>query len=292
MHTRPPSVESSTSSTLSTPTSSRSESPVALGAYHRPSHHRRHASQPNSTPLSSSYPNKSILTRSPSISTRASSQTANKSVKFAAAPVVHYASTAHWDFDRHGPMEDDGSSSHHLVDEMNVDDSFDEYRAHVRRNPVKVLDMARFREIQATPERKPKRKEPFKRLTNVSKKTALPTTSTDTLSLPQAELSRPAISMPYQLGSVATSQSASQSTTSLRSTRSISSSKTKRGQHSASISGFPSLRPVPSVESFRSSKSTTAKSVRSMTTSLKSSASTRGFRAWINKTLGWADGMV
>ncbi|KAJ3501793.1 hypothetical protein NMY22_g18805 [Coprinellus aureogranulatus] len=108
---RSPSISSTSSSTLSSATSSsHPDTPVSVhpdpfGAFVNKPHkgcHRRHISAPTNSrdyrlaPLSTS-PNKSILTRSSSISTKDSAITpSNKSVKFVEVPTVHYSSAGYW----------------------------------------------------------------------------------------------------------------------------------------------------------------------------------------------------
>ncbi|TEB39103.1 hypothetical protein FA13DRAFT_1785365 [Coprinellus micaceus] len=124
----------SSAASSSHPNTPISAHPDPFGALSTKPHHRRHISAPASprdyrlAPLSTSCPNKSILTRSSSISTKDSATTpCNKSVKFAEIPTVHYSSSGagFWgDIDGAGkrPSADGDMGMAVDVDSMDMDD--------------------------------------------------------------------------------------------------------------------------------------------------------------------------
>ncbi|CAA7259995.1 unnamed protein product [Cyclocybe aegerita] len=294
MFARPPSISSTLSSvsTSNSPASSRSESPVTpvsispspYGRYRRQNlYHRRHRPQLESesslAPLSSSCPpSKSILTRTASVSTKASSHTVNKSVKFAAIPIVHYASTGYWDLET---VDRDASNMGINVDEMDMGDPFASCHSRLdAEERIERLEIAKLRELQCatpTPEREREKNKGLKRLMSLSRKPGTPTGPTINIASV-----RPVISTPYALGAYPTLASM-QSTTSLQTTRNTRGDSDGAGPGgSAPVlnpRGVP-LRSAPSYESFRSAKSSAARSVRSMG-SVKSTASTKGLRGWL-----------
>jgi len=326
---RPPSTSSTLSSvSLShSPASSRSESPVTpvslsfspdnsrhrRQSSHQYRRHRTHHDRDSKLPLSSSCPpSKSILTRTSSVSTKDSSHTVNKSVKFAAIPIVHYASTGYWDLETVDATADVHSGTMGInVESMDMDDPFANYRSrdlsadseeseslyHEQGSRLGSLDMARLRELQCTtptPEREKEKAKGLKRLMSLSRKpvstTGTTTTSVVTTSHKSSSHSatsstrgRPIISTPYALGAYPTH--AGVSTISLH-----SSHQSGRGVAPDLIpeEPLPRIRTAPSTESFRSAKSAAARSVRSMG-SVKSNSSTRGFRTWIGRTMGWME---
>lgn len=160
IYARRPSV-SSTLESGSTPSSSRSDSPIKpLSGYgtgrrrsyelprHR-HHHRRHPHFDTLSPFpTQTSPSKSILSRTASVSTKASSQTANtstsKSVKFATvSTTVHYPIIRgnSYNYLRHFDMESldpDSKSVDINIDGMDLDDDpFANYRS---RDAVVVVD--------------------------------------------------------------------------------------------------------------------------------------------------------
>ena len=162
VHTRRPSV-SSTLESASTPSSSRSGSPVkpsisaAYGtgrrrSYELPRH--RHRRYPYSDTISSlptrTSPSKSILSRTASSSTKASSTNtnnyANKSVKFATVPTtVHYPSFRGNDYDYYqhldmDSLDPDNKSVDINIDAMDLDDDPDPF-ANYRSREVSVDDI-------------------------------------------------------------------------------------------------------------------------------------------------------
>lgn len=356
---RPSSVSSTISNTpvssnSPSPASSRSESPItpislSCSPYgpdehnlarrrrtsHRSSNYRRHratASVEGESSVSSSCPppSKSILTRTASVSTKDSSHTVNKTVKFAAAPTVHYASSGYWDVE--AVDEFDHTSMGINVESMDLDDDpFANYgsRHHLnteyKLNPpptfVHRLDPAKVRERQSltpTPEREREKASSLKRLVSINRRPSatarayLPPTKPSFGSPPPSPSpsrsstasNRPQISIPYALG--AHPHPAMRSTTSLRVAGQHSRSHSRRNAGSPSGSEFYNdasmsdlshhvrggsvpLRSAPSMESFRSSKSAAARSVRSLSGSVKSTASVRGLRAWFERTLGWTE---
>jgi hypothetical protein len=169
------------------------------------------------------------------------------------------------------------------IDAMDVDDSYLECRTHV---PVPkdfsgMLDVAKLRESQCatpTPERENARTQGLKRLLSLTKKpSAMTTTSTSVATVYRSQLSpRPVISIPYALGTHPTSA--------LQSDASLPYSASGASDSAPDFVGI--LRSAQSLESFRSSKTSANRSVRSMG-SFKSSVSTRGLRAWLRRTTGW-----
>jgi len=306
MTARPPSL-SSTLSTVSnspSPSSSRSESPVtpvSMSSYggvvgnryrRQNPYHRRHRTQSDidSNFLSSSCPpSKSILTRESSVSTKESSHTINKSVKFAAAPVVHYASTGYWDVNTIEGLgvEDNGMGIN--IDSMEVDDSSSYWGKD-------ITTLTQLREMQCTtptPERE--KAKTLRRLMTLSSKKSQSATSTSdetntrtSHKLQQGPASpRPVISAPYPLGNYPSQ--AMQSTISLRATSQRSRSSDAAGSTSDfSIRSSLPIRTAPSCESFRSSKSIATRSVRSLG-SMKSTTNSGGIRAWLGRTMGWVE---
>ena len=283
---RPPSISSSSSISTSTSRSSSPKSPVTPSSSiytktSQPLPYRRHPENDSTLPPLSSPcpPSKSILTRTSSISTKESSFTGNKSVKFAAVPVVHYATASYWDLDNFDKEETTMGIN---IDAMDVDDSYHEYRTHV---PVPkdfsgMLDIAKLRESQCatpTPERENAKTKGLKRLLSLTKPSAMTTTSTSVATVYRSQLSpRPVISIPYALGTHPTSA--------LQSDASLPYSASGASDSAPDLVGI--LRSAQSLESFRSFKTSANRSVRSMG-SLKSSLSTRGLRAWLTRTTGW-----
>ena len=283
---RPPSISSSSSS-ISTSTS-RSSSPrtpatPSSSIYtktRRPLPYRRHPEIDSTLPsLSSSCPpSKSILTRTSSVSTKESSFNGNKSVKFAAVPVVHYATASYWDLDN---FDKEGTTMGINIDAMDADDSYYECRTHVSSG---MLDIAKLRESECatpTPERENAKTKGLKRLLSLTKRpSAMTTTSTSVATVYRSQLSpRPVISIPYALGT--------QPTSALQSDASLPYSAVSAADSAPDLVGI--LRSAQSLESFRSTKSSTTRSVRSMG-SFKNSLSSRGLRAWLRRTTGWTWG--
>ena len=279
---RPPSISSSSSVSTSTSRSSSPRSPATPSSSiytktRRPLPYRRHPENDSTLPplSSSSPPSKSILTRTSSILTKESSLTGNKSVKFAAVPVVHYATASYWDLDNFDKEETTMGIN---IDAMDVDDSYHAFRTHV---PVPkdfsgMLDIAKLRESQCatpTPERENAKTKGLKRLLSLTKKpSAVTTTSTSVATVYRSQLSpRPVISIPYALGTHPTS-AALQSDASL--------------PYSASDSAPDLVGILRSAQSLESFKSSANRSVRSMG-SFKSSLSTRGLKIWLRRTTGW-----
>ncbi|KAF8807661.1 hypothetical protein BYT27DRAFT_7211375 [Phlegmacium glaucopus] len=293
MSVRPPSVSSSSSISTSTSRSSSPRTPASQSSslYAKPRQPLPYRQNPEndstSCPLSSSCPpSKSILTRTSSISTKDSTFTGNKSVKFAAVPVVHYATASYWDLENFDKEETMMGIN---VDAMDVDDSYNEYHTHVvpRKDSSGMLDIAKLRESQCTtptPEREKAKTKGLKRLMSLTRKPVATTaTSTSVATLYRSPSSpRPTISMPFPLGTHPTSA--------LQSNPSLPYSTASAGGSAPDLmDGILQLRSVPSLESFRSSKSSAARSVRSMG-SIKSTSSTRGLRAWLSRATGWTWG--
>ncbi|KAF8973803.1 hypothetical protein BDZ97DRAFT_1912261 [Flammula alnicola] len=323
MSARPPSVSSTLSSISSSPSpspsSSRSESPVTPvsvssspygrhtvdSAIHRRrmSYHRRHRTSPTETDslISSSCPppSKSILTRTASVSTKDSSHTINKSVKFAAVPIVHYASTGYWDMQT---LDGDDSTMGINVDSMDIDE--DPFATTITANTTLL------RELQATPtpEREREKAKGLKKLMSLTRK-PVPTVGTNTSVAtavkpssvtspppsppPKSTSSRPVISTPYALGSHPAQSTVSLRASSQRSRKPSGNSITSNGAAGSVpdlhlLQEKAGLRSAPSMESFRSSKSAGARSVRSLG-SLKSTSSARGLRAWFGRAMGWTE---
>jgi hypothetical protein len=337
MSARPPSVSSTLSSVSSSPSpsSSRSESPVTpastssspygKGGVHRRStpYYRRHRTSPTAESdwlMSSSCPppSKSILTRTASVSTKDSNHTTNKSVKFAAVPIIHYASTGYWDVE----MREEEDSMGINVDTMDLDDDpFANYQSHYysQEKEVRTLDLAKVRELrdrQTTPTPERERAKGLKRLMSLTRKPE-PTIGTSTSvatavkpspitpssppssfmsKLASTSTTRPVISTPYALGSYPT-----QSTVSLRAAAAAARPRPKPySTHSSTVDSAAGsapdlrlpekagLRTAPSMESVRSSKSAAARSVRSLG-SVKSTSSIGALRAWFGRTIGWTE---
>ena len=287
---RPPSISSSSSISTSTSRSSSPRTPATPSSSiytktRRPLPYRRHPEIDSLPPLSSSCPpSKSILTRTSSVSTKESSFTGNKSVKFAAVPVVHYATASYWDLDNFDKEETMGINIDAM--DVDVDDSYHEYRTHVPlpRDSSGMLDITKLRESQCatpTPERENAKTKGLKRLLSLTKKPlAMTTTSTNVATVYRSRLSpRPVISIPYALGTHPTSA--------LQSDASLPYSAAGDADSAPDLVGV--LRSAQSLESFRSSKSSTTRSVRSMG-SFKSSLSTQGLKAWLRRTTGWTWG--
>ncbi|KAG2023177.1 hypothetical protein CC2G_000860 [Coprinopsis cinerea AmutBmut pab1-1] len=331
VRTRAPSIASTLSST-SSQSSSRPTTPVTPfdsvcginkpGHPHRFGHHRRHASNPvlppkglNSAPLSSSYPNKSILTRTSSISTKDSVTTANKSVKFVEVPTVHYASAGYWDVASVERMEVD--SPPHVddmgmdLDIMDIDSCRSRYRnsrAPYRRERTgpyagrgAVSRMTDF--IDELPDCETQDPEPdfaqsgalkrlmtFKRSSRASRgrKHASAYAQLSTSLPPTPSIPRPVISGPYALGSHPVSSSPAHSTTSLRSNMSRSSKASK------SFLSFSSVTPtsgitnsygtgVSSLENYRSARNPATRSVRSLGSVKSSSSTASGLKSWLSR---------
>ena len=171
------------------------------------------------------------------------------------------------------------------IDAIDVDDSYHACRTHIAapKDSSRMLDIAKLRESQCatpTPEREKAKRKGLKRLMSLAKKpSATTTTSTSVATAYRSPLSpRPVISMPYALGT--------HPTPALQSRASLSYSAS--GVAGAAAGSAPNLvdmlplRGAPSVESFRSYKS----SATSMG-SIKSSSSTRDLRAWLSRAVGW-----
>jgi len=287
MLARPPSISSSSSISTSTSRSSSPRTPASPSSSYtqtrRQLPYRLHPENDSTlSPLSSSCPpSKSILTRTSSISTKESSCTGNKSVKFAAVPVVHYATAGYWDLENFDKETMMGIN----IDAMDVDDdSYHALRTHIAApKDSRMLDIAKLRESQCatpTPEREKAKIKGLKRLMSLTRKpSATTTTSTSVATAYRSPLSpRPVISMPYALGTHPTSTLKSR----------VSLSYSTSGVAGAADGSAPDLvdmlplRSAPSVESFRSYKS----SATSMG-SIKSSSSTRDLRAWLSRAIGW-----
>ena len=288
---RPPSISSSSSISTSTSRSSSPRTPASPSSIYtkrrRPLSYRRHPENDSTLPpLSSSCPpSKSILTRTSSISTKESSFTSNKSVKFAAVPVVHYATASYWDLENFDKEETTMGIN---IDTMDVDDSYQGYRTHaaVPKDCSRMLDIAKLRESQCatpTPEREKAKTKGLKRFMSLTRK-PLATTATNTsmATVYRSQVSpRPIISMPYALGT--------HPTPALQSNTSLPYSVASATGSVPDLVGMLPLRSAPSCESFRSFKSSTTRSVRSMG-SLKSSSSIRGLRSWLSRATGWTWG--
>lgn len=152
------------------------------------------------------------------------------------------------------------------------------------------MDTARFRDLVCatpTPEREREKVRGLKRLMDMAKM-PIPIIGMNNATVHRSSPNKAIISAPYQLGAYP-SQLNNSSMTSLGS---LKKSGYRRPQPQSDISQqtrrTPSLRTAPSMESFRSGKSATARSVRSMG-SFRSSASSRGLRSWLTRTLGWTE---
>lgn len=283
MSVRPPSISSSSSistSTSSPPRTPVSNSPSPYTKTRRPLPYRPHPeTDPTLSRLSSSCPpSKSILTRSSSMSTKESCCTGSKSVKFAAVPVVHYATASYWDLENFDKEEITMGIN---VDAMDVDDSYHGYRTHVAlpKDSSRVLDIAKLRESQCTtptPEREKAITKGLKRFMSLNRKPlAATTTTTSVATVYRSPLpTRPIISMPYALGTHPTSA--------LQPNASLPYSSPVAADSAPDLVGVLPLRSAPSLESIRTSKSSATRSVRSMG-SFKSSSSIRGIKAWLSR---------
>ena len=279
MSVRPPSISSSFSISTSTSRSSSPRTPASPSSSiytktRRPPSYRRHPKNDYISSLSCP-PSKSILTRTSSVSTKESSITGNKSVKFAAVPVVHYATASYWDLEN---LDKEETTIGIDIDAMDVDDSYHGYRTHVTvpKDNSRMLDIATLRESQCTtptPEREKAKAKRLKRFMSLTRK-PLATTATST----SMATSRPVISTPYVLGTHPTSA--------LQSNASLPYSAASATSSVPDLVDMLPLRSAPSLESFRSSKSSATRSVRSMG-SLKSSSSIRGLQSWLSRATGW-----
>jgi hypothetical protein len=277
------------------PASSRSDSPVTpvsfsstcrtgrRRSYDLPRHrHRRcsHSAEIPQTSIIQSSPSKSILTRTASVSTKASSHTVNKSVKFATIPTVHYATRAYWDMDIA-----DTNSIELNVDSMDLDDDpFANYRS---REGLGLEDEKSFaaqprdpRPATPTSERRPNRTKRLVRLARNSVRLGHGNSTSE----------RPAISSPYALGSYPTNTyhvvgagSSSSLITRPWTTSSLSFRRSSEAAGSASSVVLP-FKNVPSCESLRRSNTSGADSLRSIEST---SSRTERFRTWLGRTVGW-----
>jgi hypothetical protein len=283
------------SSSLShSPTSSRSDSPVTpisisstcrtgrRRSYDLPRHRHRRCSHSAEIPRTSTTPSKSILTRTASVSTRASSHTVNKSVKFATIPTVHYATRAYWDIA-------DTNSVDINIDSMDLDDDpFANYRSRegsVLEADDKSFDIQPHNPQPATPtseqlKHNPKRIKRLVRLTRKSVRLAHGNNASE----------RPVISSPYALGSYPTNAYhvvGADSSSSLISRPWTTSSLSFR--RSSGVAGSASSVVLPiknglSSESLRRSKISVADSLRSVDST---SSRAERFRTWLSDTVGW-----
>ena len=280
---RPPSISSTSSISTSTSRSSSPRTPASSSSSpytkrRRTLPYRLHPENDSAlSPLSSScLPSKSILTRTSSISTKESSFAGNKSVKFAAVPVVHYATASYWDLENFDKEE---ATMGININTMDIDDSYHGYqtRVAVPKNSSHLLDITKLRESQCatpTPEREKAKTKGLKRLMSLTRK-PLATATTNT-SVATVYRSRPVISMPYALGTHPTSA--------MQSNASLLYSTGSAAGSAPDLVGMLSLRSAPSLESFRSSNTRSVRSVGS----LKRSSSTRGLRAWLGRAAGWS----
>ncbi|KAF8633925.1 hypothetical protein AX15_001110 [Amanita polypyramis BW_CC] len=303
LHLRSPSV-TSTDSTASTSSMSRLGTPtIPSFSYNtrRRQHkkenygifsgsfdgqHTRHLDYPL---LSSSCPpGKSILTRSSSMLTKGSHNipapgacSPSKSVKFVEIPTVHYASAGYWDC-----KGMDEIRRVHDVD-MGIDvegmdlghdsciDGLEEKVAELHRRPETA------HEAQCSTST-PERATALKRLMNLKQerrnngRTLTPTR-------------RPTISGPYALGTIhGTPSDNSYSPTLLPAAPYASSPQQTQFHLPSATTNSPEsnrLRGAPSLESVKSVRSAAARSIRSVG-SMKTTATVRGFRAWIEKSFG------
>ncbi|KJA29348.1 hypothetical protein HYPSUDRAFT_50777 [Hypholoma sublateritium FD-334 SS-4] len=323
---RPPSVSSSLSSTSSgspVSTSSRSESPITpasgspTSSPHVPHRRRPRAPLPAlpewrlGTSASCPPPARSILARTPSVSTRDSAHASAKCVTFAAAPTVHYARPGLWDADpfafpaavgpgAYGYAFADCETMGIDVDGMDVDaDPFANYQARA----VHALDPARLRgggggvpvRARQTPATAspPPAARGLRRLMSRAR-AAEPTTRVSTATFVPSSLPSPPLASGATAGAPsATAMSTSyptqtgtqtQSSTPARPRPAISAPYALGARPSASRSAA-SLRSAPSMESVRSARSAAARSVRSV----RSEAGAGALRAWLGRALGWGD---
>lgn len=297
-HIKTPSLSPAFDSSLlsHSPTSSRSDSPVTpisfsstcrtgrRRSYDLPRHRHRRCSHSAEIPRTSTTPSKSILTRTASVSTRASSHTVNKSVKFATIPTVHYATRAYWDVDIA-----DTNSVDINVDSMDLDDDpFANYRS--REGSVLETDEKSFDVLPHDPKPatltsewlKPNPKR-IKRLVRSARKSVRLTHGSN----PASE--RPVISSPYALGSYPTNAyhvvgaDSSSSLINRPWTTSSLSFRRSGAAGSASSVALP-IKNGLSCESLRPSKTSGADSLRSVDST---SSRAERFRTWLSRTVGW-----
>ena len=271
------------------PASSRSDSPVTpvslssicrtgrRRSYDLPRHHHRrctHSVEIAPTSTTQSSPSKSILTRTASVSTRASSHTANKSVKFATIPTVHYATHAYWDAD-----VPDTNSIEINIDSMDVDhDPFANYRS--REGFVLEADqkslLTQPRPTTPTSKRNPKYIKHFIHLARNSVRSRY---------LNKVVSERPVISSPYALGSYPSGGYhvvGTESSSSLASQRWSSSLSFRRNGEAAGSSSSVGLAVKHGLSCSRTSGTVSLRSVES------TSSRTERFRIWLGRTVGWA----
>ena len=243
MHIRAPSI-ASTISTSST--SSRPQTPTSPQK-HQPHHRSSKYTSPN--------PSKSILARTASISTKNSASTTgtgNKSVKFVDMPTIHYASAGYWDIDSIY-LDGVGSDSMDTGMEMDMD--------------VDMRDV-----LCSTPTPEKEKAKGLKRLISLTRKPSQ-----------TAPASHRTISGPFVLGTVSTPPPTLAPIPSLPSLSDTSPYfKSTSKSKGASISGPFPLRTASSLESFRSTKSSGGRSVRSLG-SVRSNKNTGIFRAWLGR---------
>jgi len=296
-HIKTPSLSPAfdTSSLSHSPTSSRSDSPVTpisfsstcrtgrRRSYDLPRHRHRRCSHSTEIPRTSTTPSKSILTRTASVSTRASSHTVNKSVKFATIPTVHYATRAYWDMDI-----DDTDSVDINIDSMDLDDDpFANYRSR-EGSMLEEDDNIQPHDPQpATPTSDRLKQNPrrIKRLVRLARKSVRLSHGNNTAS------ERPVISSPYALGSYPTNAYhvvGADSSSSLISRPWTTSSLSFRRSSGAARSASSVVLPIKngiSCDSLRRSKTSGADSLRSVDSA---SSRTERFRTWLSRTVGWA----
>lgn len=273
-----------TNSISHSPASSRSDSPltpVSLSSMCRTGrrrsydlprhyHHRRctHSVEVPRTSITQSSPSKSILTRTASVSTRASSHTANKSVKFATIPTVHYATRAYWDAD-----VPDTNSIEINIDSMDLDyDPFANYRS--REGLVLEADQKSFVAQPTTPssKRNPKR---IKRLIHLAR---------NSIRSNKVVSERPIISFPYALGSYPSTTHhvvGTESSSSLASQRWSPSLSFGRNNEAAGSASSVALALKDGLSRPRTSGTISLRSVES------TSSRTERFRIWLGRTVGW-----
>lgn len=281
------------------PTSSRSDSPVTpvslsstcrtgrRHSYDLPRHRHRRCSHSTEIPRTStvqSSPSKSILTRTASVSTKASSHTVNKSVKFATIPTVHYATRAYWDMDIA-----DADSIEINIDSMDLDDDpFANYRS--REGSLIDADEKSFvtqpHDTQPTTtssgqfKQSPKR---MKRLIRLARNSVQSTHAND----PKSE--RPIISSPYALGSYSANSYhvvGAESSTSLINRPWLTSSLPFGKNNEAEGSSCSVVLPLKngfSLESLRRSRPSRAVSLRSVEST---SSRAKRFRTWLSRMVG------
>lgn len=274
MRVRPASIASTLSST-SSHSSSTPETPTSLGfavpcSKPRRTYQRRN-NDPRLPPLSASCPSKSILTRTSSISTKDSTTTTHKSVKFVDAPTVHYAAPSYWSADERIDLDVAGDGLLDMgidVDGMDMDMPVSMEKSIYPGRDHQLGPAHQCEELHpSAPSPEKEKASSLKRFITTRKAPDVPPSASRN-QLPSTS-PRPTISGPYALG---TFNSLPRSTTTT-----FNASKSA----DMSQSGI-SLRPAPSLESFRSVQSTAAKSAHSVG-SVRSTASTRGFRAWLER---------